>query len=33
MLKLLALAEEDISSGNYIEARSFFKEFKRDRNI
>ena len=33
LLKLLAPAEDDISSGNYIEARSFFKEFRRRRNI
>jgi prevent-host-death family protein len=33
LLKLLVSAEEDIRSGNYSEARLFFKEFRRDRNI
>lgn len=33
LLKLLAPAEEDISSGNFKEARAFFKELKRDQKI
>jgi len=33
LLKLLVSAEEDISAGRYKEARSFFKEFKRDKKI
>jgi len=33
LLKLLAPAEEDISSGKFKEARAFFKEFKRDQKI
>ena len=33
LLKLLVPAEEDISSNRYMEARNFFKEFKRDKKI
>ena len=33
LLKLLIPAEEDISNKRYKEARAFFKEFKRDREI
>ena len=33
LLKLLVPAEEDIGAGRYKEARDFFKEFKRDKNI
>lgn len=33
LLKLLAPAEEDISSGKFKEVRAFFKEFKRDQKI
>ncbi len=33
LLKLLVPAEEDISTGRYKEARGFFKEFKRDKEI
>ena len=33
LLRLLAPAEEDISTGRYKEARDFFKEFKRERKI
>jgi len=33
LLKLLVPPEEDISAGRYKEARSFFKEFKRDKKI
>ncbi|MFC1859469.1 type II toxin-antitoxin system Phd/YefM family antitoxin [Thermodesulfobacteriota bacterium] len=32
-LKLLIPAEEDISNERYKEARAFFKEFKRDKEI
>ena len=33
LLKLLVPAEEDISAGRYKEARRFFREFKRDKEI
>jgi prevent-host-death family protein len=33
LLKLLIPAEEDVSQGRYRDARDFFKEFKRDKNI
>jgi len=33
LLKLLVPAEEDINTGRYKEARSFFKEFRRDKKI
>ncbi len=33
LLKLLAPAEEDISNSKFKEARAFFKEFKRDKEI
>ena len=33
LLKLLIPAEEDIKNKRYKEARSFFKEFKIDKNI
>lgn len=33
LLKLLVAAEEDISNKQYKEARSFFKDFKIDKNI
>ena len=33
LLRLLAPAEEDISAARYKEARDFFKEFRRDREI
>ena len=33
LLKLLAPAEEDIKEGMHVEAREFFKEFKRDKKI
>jgi len=33
LLKLLIPAEEDISNKRYKEARAFFKEFKRDKEI
>ncbi len=33
LLKLLIPAEEDIRDNRYKEARSFFKEFKRDKKI
>jgi prevent-host-death family protein len=33
LLKLLIPAEEDISNNRYMEARSFFKEFKRGKKI
>lgn len=32
-LKLLVPAEDDISNKRYKEAKTFFKEFKSDRNI
>ncbi len=33
LLKLLVPSEEDVRDGRYKEARSFFKEFKRDKKI
>ena len=33
LLKLLVPAEEEISSGQYTEAKAFFKEFKRAKKI
>ena len=33
LLKLLISAEEDISNDRYKEARSFFRDFKRDKKI
>jgi len=33
LLKLLAPAEEDIKEGKYTEAKDFFKEFKRGKEI
>ncbi|MEA1968205.1 MAG: type II toxin-antitoxin system prevent-host-death family antitoxin [Thermodesulfobacteriota bacterium] len=33
LLKLLSPAEEEINNNRYQEAKKFFKEFKRDRNI
>lgn len=33
LLKLLVLAEEDISNGKYKEAQAFFKEFKIEKEI
>ena len=33
LLKLLAPAEEDIKEGRYSEAKDFFKEFKRGKEI
>ncbi|KPA14545.1 prevent-host-death protein [Candidatus Magnetomorum sp. HK-1] len=33
MLQLLAPAEEDIANSQYQEARSFFKEFKNEKQI
>ncbi len=33
LLKLLALAEEDIKEGRYTEAKHFFKEFKSGKEI
>ena len=33
LLKLLVPAEEDMNTGRYKEARSFFKEFRRDKKI
>lgn len=33
LLKLLVPAENDITNGNYQEARSFFKDFKNDHEI
>ena len=33
LLKLLAPAEEDIKDGRHTEARDFFKEFKRGKEI
>lgn len=33
LLKLLAPAEEDIKEGRYTEAKEFFKEFKRGKEI
>ncbi len=33
LLKLLIPAEEEISKNRYMEARSFFKEFKRGKKI
>ena len=33
LLKLLIPAEEDIGNSRYKEARTFFKEFKRDKKI
>jgi len=33
LLKLLIPAEEDIKNNRYTEARNFFKEFKRDKEI
>ena len=33
LLKLLAPAEEDIKEGRYSEAREFFQEFKRGKEI
>ena len=33
LLKLLIPAEEDVKEGRYLEARDFFKEFRRDKNI
>ena len=33
LLKLLAPAEEDIKEGRYTEAKDFFKEFKRGKEI
>lgn len=33
LLKLLVPSEEDVRDGRYKEARTFFKEFKRDKKI
>jgi len=33
LLKLLIPAEEDISSNRHLEAKAFFKDFKREKNI
>jgi prevent-host-death family protein len=33
LLKLLVPSEEDVRDGRYKEARSFFKEFKRDKKV
>ena len=33
MLNLLVPAEDDIKEGRYTEAKSFFQEFKRDKEI
>lgn len=33
LLKLLAPAEEDVKAGNYSEAKDFFQEFKRAKEI
>ncbi|PIP43533.1 MAG: prevent-host-death protein [Deltaproteobacteria bacterium CG23_combo_of_CG06-09_8_20_14_all_60_8] len=33
LLKLLAAAEEDIKKGRYSEAKDFFQEFKRGKEI
>ena len=33
LLKLLIPAEEDVKEGRYLEARDFFGEFKRGKNI
>ena len=33
LLKLLVPAEDDIKEGRYAEAKSFFQDFKRDKEI
>ncbi len=33
LLKLLAPAEEDIKEGRFVEAKDFFREFKREKKI